>query len=86
MYSYHDVENIKINLEWIVHQTITSNHSPTNHDQKVIFNLLTLIQTYETLLELISQHGVFVIDSEVAEGLSITEKFIAKVKRNDKCM
>ncbi|WP_407719112.1 hypothetical protein [Enterobacter roggenkampii] len=86
MYSFQDVENIKTNLEWIVHQTTISNHSPTKHDQKVIFSLLTLIQTYETLLELISQYGVTVIDSEVAEGLSITEKFIAKVKRNDGCM
>lgn len=82
MYSYHDVENIKINLEWIVHQTTTSNHSPTNHDQKVIFSLLTLIQTYETLLQLIDQYGVSVIDTEIAEGLSVTEKFIVKVKRN----
>jgi len=81
MYSYDDVDNIKTNLEWIVHQTTASQMLPTRHDQKALFNLLELIQTYEAILELIDEHGISVIDEGIAEGLSITEKLIAKVKR-----
>ncbi|MCV3773693.1 hypothetical protein [Enterobacter sp. RD4-1-1] len=82
MYNYDDIEKIKANLEWIVHQASYAPHVLTRHDQKVIFKLLELIQTYEVLLELIGQYGTAVIDPEVAEGLSATEKFIIKIKRN----
>ena len=82
MYNYDDVEKIKANLEWIIHQASAPPHLLTRHDQKVIFKLLELIQTYEALLELISQNGIAVIDREVAEGLSLTEEFITKIKRN----
>lgn len=82
MYNYDDIEKIKANLEWIVHQASYAPHGLTRHDQKVIFKLLELIQTYEVLLELIGQYGTAVIDPEVAEGLSATERFITKIKRN----
>lgn len=85
MYNYDDVEKIKANLEWIVHQASATPHLLTRHDQKVIFKLLELIQTYEALLELIGQYGIAVIDREVAEGLSVTEEFIIKIKRNAGC-
>lgn len=81
MYSYDDVEKIKTNLEWIVHQATSSHPLPTKHDQKVIIKLSELIQTYEKLLNLIEEFGISVIAPDVAEGLSVTESFIAKVKR-----
>lgn len=86
MYSYDDVERIKTNLEWIVHQSSAATQLPNRHDQKAIFKILELIQTYELLLDLIKDFGVSVIDAELAEGLSITETFIAKVKRSDSAM
>lgn len=81
MYSYDDVDSIKTNLEWIVHQAATHHPLPTPHDQKATFNLLKLIQTYEALLELINEFGISVIDENIAEGLSVTENLIAKLKR-----
>ncbi|WP_333901036.1 hypothetical protein [Enterobacter wuhouensis] len=86
MYSYDDVERIKTNLEWIVHQSSAVPQLPNRHDQKAIYKILELIQTYELLLDLIKDFGVSVIDAELAEGLSITETFIAKVKRSDSAM
>lgn len=86
MYSYDDIEKIKTNLEWIVHQTTASKHLPTSSDQKALFNLLELIQTYETLLDLINQFGTSVIDADITEGLSVTESLIAKVKRSSEAM
>ncbi|PNF11088.1 hypothetical protein A6J71_13460 [Enterobacter cancerogenus] len=86
MYSYDDVERIKTNLEWIVHQSSSAPQLPNRHDQKAIYKLLELIQTYELLLDLIKQFGVSVIDAELAEGISVTETFITKVKRNDSAM
>ncbi|MCS5451604.1 hypothetical protein ACJVQT_03425 [Enterobacter huaxiensis] len=81
MYSYDDIESIKTNLEWIVHQSMASHKLLTPHDQNAIFNLLELIQTYEALLESINTFGISVIDENIAEGLFITESLIAKVKR-----
>jgi len=43
MYSYDDIESIKTNLEWIVHQSMASHKLLTPHDQNAIFNLLELI-------------------------------------------
>jgi len=86
MYSYDDIEKIKTNLEWIVHQTTACQHLPTSSDQKALFNLLELIQTYETLLDLINQFGTSVIDADITEGLSVTESPIAKVKRSSEAM
>ncbi|RAU37065.1 hypothetical protein DBY73_008000 [Enterobacter sp. RIT418] len=82
MYNYDDIEKIKAGLEWIVHQASASHHMPSRHDQLMISKLMDLIKTYEVLLETVSQFGTSVIDSELVEGLSITEKFITKVKRN----
>lgn len=86
MYNYDDVQKIKANLEWIVHQTSAQSHFRTEHDQLVISDLMELIQTYETLLDLVSKFGASVLNSEIIEGLSITEEFIAKVKRNEDAM
>lgn len=82
MYSYQDIESIKASLEWIVHQASPAPHLPARQDQRVIDSLLELIQTYDLLLALILQHGVSVIDGDMARGLAETETFIAKVKRN----
>lgn len=78
MYSYNDVEKIKINLEWIVHQSSVFPWQLDSIDQKAIYALLELIRTYDLLLVLISQRGVSVIDAEISEGLSLTEEFIDK--------
>ena len=86
MYSYHDVEAIKTNLEWIVNQATLNQASPTRVDQKALFDLLELIQSYEILLDLINEFGSAVIDAEIAEGLSVTEKLIAKIKRSTHAM
>jgi hypothetical protein len=86
MYNYDDVQKIKANLEWIVHQTSAQSHFRTEHDQLVISDLMELIQTYETLLDLVSKFGASVLNSEIIAGLSITEEFIAKVKRNEGSM
>lgn len=86
MYSYDDVLKIKANLEWIVHQTSAQYHFRTEHDQLVISDLMELIQTYETILDLVSKFGSSVLTSEIIAGLSITEEFIAKVKRNEGAM
>ncbi|HBC0584834.1 TPA: hypothetical protein I3599_000085 [Enterobacter cloacae] len=86
MYSYHDVEAIKTNLEWIVNQATLNQASPAHADQKALFDLLELIQSYEILLDLINEFGSAVIDAEIAEGLSVTEKLIAKIKRSTHAM
>ncbi|HHH4391362.1 TPA: hypothetical protein ACPZZP_000200 [Enterobacter cloacae subsp. cloacae] len=86
MYSYHDVEAIKTNLEWIVNQATLNQASHTRADQKALFDLLELIQSYEILLDLINEFGSAVIDAEIAEGLSVTEKLIAKIKRSTHAM
>lgn len=86
MYNYDDVLKIKANLEWIVHQTSAQYHFRTEHDQLVISDLMELIQTYETILDLVSKFGASVLTSEIIAGLSITEEFIAKVKRNEGAM
>jgi len=80
MYSYQKVEAIKTNLEWIVNQTSVTPPCPSSADQKALFNLLELIQAYEILLDLINEFGTSVIDNDVAEGLSNTEKLITKIK------
>ncbi|POT23906.1 hypothetical protein C3433_26675 [Citrobacter freundii] len=80
MYSYNDVEKIKCDLEWIVNHATTGHRLPTPHDQKVIQNLRQLIQTCEELLESITEFGVSVIDTNMTEALSLTEKFIARFK------
>ncbi|GJL42445.1 TPA: hypothetical protein ACJIWU_004255 [Enterobacter chengduensis] len=82
MYSYHEVEIIKTNLEWIVNQIALSHSTPSRADQKALFDLLELIQSYEMLLDLIRDFGTDVIDTHIAEGLALTEELIAKVKRN----
>ena len=82
MYSYNDIEIIKANLEWIVNQTTANSRSPSVSDRKTLNGLQELIQSYEGLLELIIQYGIAVVDKEIIEGLSLTEKFIAKVKSN----
>jgi len=38
------------------------------------------------LLDLINEFGSAVIDAEIAEGLSVTEKLIAKIKRSTHAM
>ncbi|AMJ70948.1 hypothetical protein AW879_13900 [Enterobacter cloacae] len=86
MYSYHDVEAIKTNLEWIVNQAAFSHSSLSRADQKALIDLLELIQSYEILLDLINEFGVAVIDPQIAEGLSITETLIARVKNSAKAM
>ena len=86
MYSYHDVEAIKTNLEWIVNQATLNQASPSCADQKALFDLLELIQSYEILLDLINEFGSDVIDVHIAEGLAVTETFIAKVKRSTHAM
>ncbi|WP_320726552.1 hypothetical protein [Enterobacter sp. 118C5] len=86
MYSYHDVEAIKTNLEWIVNQAAFSHSSPSRADQKALIDLLELIQSYELLLDLINEFGVAVIDPQIAEGLAITETLIARVKNSAKAM
>ena len=82
MYSYNDIEIIKANLECIVNQTTANSRSPSVSDRKMLNSLQELIQSYEGLLELIIQYGIAVVDKEIIEGLSLTEKFIAKVKSN----
>lgn len=86
MYSYHEVEVIKTNLEWIVNQIALSHSTPSRADQRALFDLLELIQSYEMLLDLIRDFGTDVIDTNIAEGLAITEKLIAKVKTNAHAM
>ncbi|HBU6130178.1 hypothetical protein [Enterobacter sp. 168J2] len=86
MYSYHDVEAIKTNLEWIVNQAAFSHSSPSRADQKALIDLLELIQSYELLLDLINEFGTAVIDPQIAEGLAITETLIARVKNSAKAM
>lgn len=86
MYSYHDVEAIKTNLEWIVNQAAVSHSSPSRADQKALIDLLELIQSYEILLDLINEFGTDVIDTQIAEGLAITETLIARVKNSAKAM
>lgn len=86
MYSYHDVEAIKTNLEWIVNQAAVSPSSPSRADQKALIDLLELIQTYEILLDLINEFGTNVIDTHIAEGLAVTETLIARVKNSAKAM
>ncbi|MCV2532016.1 hypothetical protein NQH46_02740 [Enterobacter wuhouensis] len=86
MYSYQKVEAIKTNLEWIVNQTSVNHPYPSNADQKALFNLLELIQAYEILLDLINEFGTSVIDNDVAEGLSNTEKLITKIKSSAHAM
>ena len=86
MYSYGQVEAIKTNLEWIVNQATLNHASPARTDQKALFDLLELIQSYEILLDLISEYGTDVIDTHIAEGLAVTEKFIAKVKNSAKAV
>ena len=84
MYSYHEVEAIKTNLEWIVNQAALSHSSPSRADRKALLDLLELIQTYEILLDLITEFGTDVIDMHIAEGLAVTETLIAKVKNSAK--
>lgn len=86
MYSYGQVEAIKTNLEWIVNQATLNNASPSRTDQKALFDLLELIQSYEILLDLISEYGTDVIDTHIAEALAVTEKLIAKVKNSAKAV
>ena len=86
MYSYNQVEAIKTNLEWIVNQAALSHSSPSRADQKALFDLLELIQSYEILLDLINEFGTDVIDMHIAEGLAVTETLIAKVKRPARAM
>ncbi|HCM9594126.1 hypothetical protein EKN76_05895 [Enterobacter bugandensis] len=86
MYSYDQVEAIKTNLEWIVNQATLNHTSPSRTDQKALFDLLELIQSYEILLDLISEYGADVIDTHIAEGLAVTEKLIAKVKKSAHAM
>ncbi|HHA2008241.1 TPA: hypothetical protein ACOEGO_000559 [Enterobacter mori] len=86
MYSYNQVEAIKTNLEWIVNQAAFSHYSPSRADQKALFNLLELIQSYEILLDLINEFGTAVIDTHIAEGLAATETFIAKIKSSARAM
>ena len=80
MYSYHDVEAIKTNLEWIVNQATLNQASP-RVPTKSPFDLLELIQSYEILLDLINEFGSAVIDAEIAEGLSVTENSSPKSKK-----
>ena len=82
MYSYNDIEIIKANLALIVNQTTANSRSPSVSDRKTLNSLQELIQSYEGLLELIIQYVIAVVDKEIIEGLSLTEKFIAKVKSN----
>jgi hypothetical protein len=55
---------------------------PRAPDQKALFDILELIQTYEILLDLINEFGTDVIDMHIAEGLAVTETLIAKVKNS----
>ncbi|ASD58996.1 TPA: hypothetical protein O8U57_004022 [Enterobacter asburiae] len=86
MYSYNQVEAIKTNLEWIVNQAALRRASLSRSDQKALFDLLELIQSFEILLDLINEFGTDVIDTHIAEGLAVTEKLIAKVKNSAKAM
>ncbi|WP_346808380.1 hypothetical protein MX657_10430 [Enterobacter chuandaensis] len=86
MYSYHEVEAIKTNLEWIVNQAAFSHSSPSRADQKALLDLLELIQSYEILLDLINEFGTAVIDPNIAEGLAMTETLIARVKNSTNAM
>lgn len=86
MYSYHEVEAIKTNLEWIVNQTAFSHSSSSRADQKALLDLLELIQSYEILLDLINEFGTAVIDPHIAEGLAMTETLIARVKNSTNAM
>lgn len=83
MYSYDDIKNLKNNLELIVHQASPTHQLPTIQDQKAIFKLLELIDTYELLLDLIAKFGVSVIDENVTQGLKVTENLLTKLKRNE---
>ncbi|AUM03493.1 hypothetical protein RZR10_03925 [Enterobacter asburiae] len=82
MYSYSQVEAIKTNLEWIANQAALNHPSPSRPDQKALFDILELIQTYEILLDLINEFGTDVIDMHIAEGLAVTETLIAKLKNS----
>ena len=86
MYSYGQVEAIKTNLEWIFNQATLNHASPSRTDQKALFDLLELIQSYELLLDLINEFGTDVIDMHIAEGLAVTETLIAKVKNSAKAV
>ena len=86
MYSYNQVEAIKTNLEWIVNQAALRRASLSRSDQKALFDLLELIQSFEILLDLINEFGTDVIDTHIAEGLAVTEKLIAKVKNSAKAI
>lgn len=86
MYSYHEVEAIKTNLEWIVNQAALSHSSLSRADQKALIDLLELIQFYEILLDLINEFGTAVIEPHIAEGLAVTETLIARVKNSAKAM
>ncbi|MFS9770957.1 hypothetical protein U0Y97_08960 [Enterobacter chuandaensis] len=86
MYSYHEVEAIKTNLEWIVNQAAFSHSSPSRADQKALLDLLELIQSYEILLDLINEFGTAVIDPHIAEGQAMTETLIARVKNSTNAM
>lgn len=65
-----------------MYQASPATHLPARQDLRVINSLLEFIQTYDLLLALILQHGISVIDGDMARGLSETETYIAKVKRN----
>ncbi|MGM8752590.1 hypothetical protein ACS6JK_03140 [Enterobacter chuandaensis] len=86
MYSYHEVEAIKTNLEWIVNQAALSHSSLSRADQKALIDLLELIQFYEILLDLINEFGTAVIEPHIAEGLAVTETLIARLKNSAKAM
>lgn len=86
MYSYYEVEAIKTNLEWIVNQAALGHPSPSRADQKALFDLLELIQSFEILLDLINKFGTAVIDTHIAECLAVTETLIAKVKKSAHAM
>ena len=72
--------------EWIVNQAALSHSSPSRADQKALFDLLELIQSYEILLDLIIEFGTDVIDTHTAEALAVTETLIAMVKNSAKAM
>ena len=80
MYSYNDVEKIKINLEWIVHHASAKQHWPNTRDSEALRHFQELIQIYEELLLSIKEFGIYVIDDNVTKGLSSTERLIAKIK------
>jgi hypothetical protein len=84
MYSYGQVEAIKTNLEWIVNQAALSHaspHAPIKKRSLTCWNSSSL-----TKYCWISEYGTDVIDTHIAEGLAVTEKFIAKVKNSAKAV